>query len=83
MHLHKRVLRIRLLQAGSWDRLILDAVQHHLVFCDVHADDVHHAGMPRLDHCEGATRYHGVLIEERHRLVPISVGLVMDMKFRV
>ena len=83
MHFHKRVLRIRLLQAGSRDRLILDAVQHHLVFCDVQVDDVHHAGMPRLDHGEGVTRQQGVLFEHRHRLVPMSVGLVMDMKFMV
>ena len=83
MHFHKRVLRIRLLQAGSRDRLILDAVQHHLVLRDVQVDDVHHAGMPRLDHGEGVARQQGVLFEDRHRLVPMSVGLVMDMKSMV
>ena len=83
MNLHKRALRTRRLQAGSRDRLILDAVQYHLVLCDVHVDDVHHAGMPWLDHGEGVSRQQGVLFEHRHRLVPMSVGLVMDMKFMV
>ena len=83
MHFHKRVLRIRLLQAGSRNRLILDAVQHHLVLRDVHVDDVHHSGMPRLDQGAGLLRQDGVLLAQRHRLPPMSVGLVMDRKFMV
>ena len=83
MHFHKRVLRILLLQAGSRNRLILDALQQHLVLRDVLVDDVHHAGMPRLDHGEGLLRQEGVLLEHRHRLPPMSVGLVMDRKFMV
>ena len=83
MHLDKRLLRIRLLQAGSRDSLIPDAVQHHLVFCDAQVDEPHHAGMPRLDHGHCVPRQQGVIFEHRHRLVPMSVGLVMDMKFMV
>ena len=80
MHFHKCVLRLRLLLLGSRDRLIVDPVEEHLFLRDIHIDEIHQSGVPRLDHGHGVSRQQGVLLEDGHRLPPMSVGLVMDMQ---
>ena len=84
MHFHSRLFRhIAQIQPARGDGLILHAVLHHVLFRDEAVDEVHHARVPGLDHGERVLGHHGALFEERHRLVPRGVGLVMEMRYMV
>ena len=63
------------------DGLRAAALLQHLLLREGAVNDVHQAGMPRLDHGQGGWDQR-VLIEERDRLVPAGVRLDMEMKYR-
>ena len=84
MHFHKRLARHEAqIQPARRDGLIHHAVLHDLLFRDERVDEVHHARVPGLDHGERVLGHHGALFEERDRLVPRGVGLVMEMRYMV
>ena len=70
------------LQPSRRDRLVLDPLLHHVLFGDGAVDEVHHRGMPRLDDGKRVD-IHGDVLQERHRLPPRGVGLVMEIRFMV
>ena len=71
------------IQPARGDGLILDAVLQHLLFRGGAVHEVQHARVPGLDHGERVLGHHGALFEERDRLVPGGVGLVLEMRYMV